>query len=87
MDTTSYFYDAVRAMGLEASELIVPGKFYRAIAGDDRLKAGHPGATKIKAVVIAIGTLLALPQWSDNAPKMLTDFNELVTWLGEVKHD
>ena len=87
MDTASYFYDAIRVTRLEASELIVPGKFYRAIADDDHLRAGHPDATKIKAAVIAIGTLLALPQRPDNAPKMLTDFNELVTWLGEVKHD
>ncbi|MEW8439604.1 MAG: toprim domain-containing protein [Candidatus Thiodiazotropha taylori] len=53
------------------------------IAGDDdRLTAGNPGATKSKAAAIASGALLALPQWPENAPEHLTDFNDLVVWLG-----
>jgi len=57
------------------------------IAGDDdRLTAGNPGATKAKAAAIASGALLALPQWPEDAPKHLTDFNDLAVWLagGEV---
>lgn len=53
------------------------------IAGDDdRLTAGNPGATKSKTAAIASGALLALPQWPENAPEHLTDFNDLVVWLG-----
>ncbi|MEW8436877.1 MAG: toprim domain-containing protein [Candidatus Thiodiazotropha taylori] len=53
------------------------------IAGDDdRLTAGNPGATKSKAAAIASGALLALPLWPEDAPKHLTDFNDLVVWLG-----
>jgi len=52
------------------------------IAGDDdRLTAGNPGATKAKAAAIASGALLALPQWPENAPEHLTDFNDLTVWL------
>ena len=52
------------------------------IAGDDdRLTDGNPGATKAKAAAIASGALLALPQWPKDAPKHLTDFNDLAVWL------
>ncbi|MBV2096895.1 MAG: toprim domain-containing protein [Candidatus Thiodiazotropha sp. (ex Codakia orbicularis)] len=52
------------------------------IAGDDdRLTAGNPGATKAKAAAIASGALLALPQWPEDAPEHLTDFNDLAVWL------
>jgi putative DNA primase/helicase len=57
------------------------------IAGDDdRLTAGNPGATKVKAAAIASNALLALPQWSEDAPEHLTDFNDLAVWRagGEV---
>ncbi len=48
---------------------------------DDRLTAGNPGVTKAKAAAIATGALLALPQWPENAPAHLTDFNDLNVWL------
>ncbi|GAB5452311.1 MAG: hypothetical protein Hals2KO_26390 [Halioglobus sp.] len=52
------------------------------IAGDDdRQTPGNPGATKAKAAAIASGALLALPQWPDDAPEHLTDFNDLAIWL------
>lgn len=52
------------------------------IAGDDdRLTSGNPGATKAKAAAIASEALLALPQWPGDAPKHLTDFNDLSVWL------
>lgn len=52
------------------------------IAGDDdRLTAGNPGATKARAAAIAVGALLAFPQWPKGAPNRLTDFNDLVMWL------
>lgn len=52
------------------------------IAGDDdRLTRGNPGATKATSAAIASGALLALPQWPENAPDHLTDFNDLAVWL------
>jgi phage/plasmid primase-like uncharacterized protein len=52
------------------------------IAGDDdRLTVGNPGVTKAKAAAVASGALLALPQWPQDAPEHLTDFNDLAVWL------
>jgi putative DNA primase/helicase len=52
------------------------------IAGDDdRLTEGNPGATKARAAAIAANGLLALPEWPENAPESLTDFNDLAVWL------
>jgi len=57
-----------------SAELVIAGD-------DDRLTAGNPGATKAKAAAIASGALLALPQWPEDAPEHLTDFNDLAVWL------
>jgi putative DNA primase/helicase len=57
-----------------STELVIAGD-------DDRLTAGNPGATKAKAAAIASGALLALPQWREDAPEHLTDFNDLAVWL------
>lgn len=58
-----------------SAELVIAGD-------DDRLTAGNPGATKAKAAaIIASGALLALPQWPEDAPDHLTDFNDLAVWL------
>jgi putative DNA primase/helicase len=57
-----------------SAELVIAGD-------DDRQTAGNPGATKAKAAAIASGSLLALPQWPEDAPKHLTDFNDLAVWL------
>lgn len=51
------------------------------IAGDDdRCTRGNPGYTKAKEAAIASQALLAMPQWPDNAPEHLTDFNDLAIW-------
>jgi putative DNA primase/helicase len=58
------------------------------IAGDDdRLTAGNPGATKAKAAAVVSGALLALPQWPEDAPDHLTDFNDLAVWLAGGAYD
>lgn len=52
------------------------------IAGDDdRLTAGNPGAKKARAAAIVANASLALPQWPENAPDGLSDFNDLANWL------
>jgi len=57
-----------------SAELVIAGD-------DDRLTAGNPGATKAKAAAMASGALLALPQWPEDTPKHLNDFNDLAVWL------
>ncbi|MCF6355962.1 MAG: toprim domain-containing protein [Candidatus Polarisedimenticolaceae bacterium] len=56
------------------------------IAGDDdRVTPGNPGATKARAAAVAADALLALPQWPNDAPETLTDFNDLAVWLARGK--
>ena len=57
-----------------SAELIIAGD-------DDRLTACNPGASKARTAAIAANASLALPQWPDNAPEHLTDFNDLAGWL------
>jgi len=52
---------------------------------DDRQTAGNPGLTKAKAAAQAANALIWQPIWPDNAPEILTDFNDLHTWIkGEL---
>ncbi|MCG8092611.1 MAG: toprim domain-containing protein [Candidatus Thiodiazotropha endolucinida] len=57
-----------------STELVIAGD-------DDRQTVGNPGATKAKAAAIASGALLALPQWPEDVPAHLSDFNDLAVWL------
>lgn len=59
-----------------SAELVIAGD-------DDRLTPGNPGATKARAAAIAASALLALPQWPENAPESLTDFNDLAMLLAQ----
>ena len=60
-----------------SAELIIAGD-------DDRRTQGNPGATKAQTAAIAAGAVLALPQWPEDAPAGLTDFNDLAIWLTGV---
>lgn len=48
---------------------------------DDRATPGNPGATAARAAALAAGARLALPEWPPEAPKHLSDFNDLHQWL------
>ncbi len=51
------------------------------IAGDDdRQTEGNPGRTAANAAAIAVGGLVAFPDWPNSAPNTLTDFNDLYRW-------
>ncbi|MNQ80961.1 DNA primase TraC [compost metagenome] len=51
------------------------------IAGDDdRRTEGNPGRTAANAAAIAVGGLVAFPNWPNSAPDTLTDFNDLYRW-------
>ena len=57
------------------------------IAGDDdRLTPGNPGATKAREAAIASSAKLALPEWPDNAPDHLSDFNDLAVWKSQTSN-
>jgi len=55
------------------AELIIAGD-------DDRLTDGNPGATAAEGAAIAAGATWVLPQWPDDAPDHLSDFNDLAVW-------
>jgi len=57
-----------------AAEVVIAGD-------DDRLTTGNPGATRAGDAARASKALLALPQWPEDAPEHLTDFNDLAVWL------
>ncbi|MCG8049505.1 MAG: toprim domain-containing protein [Candidatus Thiodiazotropha endolucinida] len=84
-DPTAMVMAAIDAGNLEPVALAVRHRWPSTeivIAGDDdRLTAGNPGATKAKAAARASGALLALPEWPEDAPEHLTDFNDLIIWL------
>ncbi len=48
---------------------------------DDRNKEMNTGRIKAREAAIAAGAQVALPDWPDNAPTDLTDFNDLANWL------
>ncbi len=51
------------------------------VAGDDdRQTEGNPGRTAAIKAAAALGCGLVLPQWPDDAPLTLTDFNDLANW-------
>ncbi|MCU7871349.1 MAG: toprim domain-containing protein [Candidatus Thiodiazotropha sp. (ex Lucinoma borealis)] len=86
-EPTSLVLAAIDAGNLVPVSLAAHHRWFSAelvIAGDDdRLTIGNPGATKANAAAIASGALLALPQWPEDAPKHLTDFNDLTVWLAQ----
>lgn len=51
------------------------------IAGDDdRQTDGNPGRTAATAAALATGAMVTFPDWPDEAPLTLTDFNDLANW-------
>lgn len=50
-------------------------------ADDDREQKDNPGATTGRAAAIAANALFILPEWPEDAPTYLTDFNDLACWL------
>lgn len=50
-------------------------------ADDDQLNPNNPGVNKGQEAAIAANALFIKPQWPLDAPKHLTDFNDLFCWL------
>ena len=51
-------------------------------ADDDRQTLSNPGKTAAIQAAEALGCGLVLPQWPDDAPLHLSDFNDLQRWRG-----
>ena len=47
---------------------------------DDRQTEGNPGATAARSAAIAAHCRFALPEWPEDAPRHLSDFNDLESW-------
>ncbi|RZO07430.1 toprim domain-containing protein [Pseudomonas moorei] len=57
------------------------------IAGDDdRQTQGNPGRTAANAAAVAAGGFVTFPEWPDDAPLTLSDFNDLATWSRDRAH-
>lgn len=51
------------------------------VAGDDdRQTEGNPGKTAAIKATAALGCGLVMPQWPDDAPLNMSDFNDLANW-------
>ncbi len=50
-------------------------------ADDDCQTPGNPGLTKAREAALAAGIQYASPNWPSDAPKELTDFNDLSNWI------
>ncbi|MOA54002.1 DNA primase TraC [compost metagenome] len=51
------------------------------VAGDDdRQTEGNPGRTAAIKAAAALGCGLVLPQWPNDTPPTLSDFNDLRQW-------
>ena len=51
-------------------------------ADDDAKKPGNPGLTKAREAAQAVGALLAVPDFGDNRPEGVSDFNDLARERG-----
>ncbi len=52
-------------------------------ADDDKLNINNPDLTKGRAAAVASGSFFCTPNWPNDAPKDLTDFNDLSCWLAQ----
>lgn len=54
-------------------------------ADDDRLNPINLGLKKAREAAIAAGALFTSPQWPNDAPLSLTDFNDLACWISNTE--
>ena len=77
---------AFNAGNLEAVAIALRAKYPTArliLAADDDLHTdGNPGITKANAAALAVGGLVAVPDFGVNRPDKATDFNDLHTLAG-----
>lgn len=85
LDPTASVLAAIDAGNLESVAANARAKWPNTplvIAGDDdRQTEGNPGRTKANAAAIASGAALMFPQWHDDMPMSLSDFNDWHLWI------
>lgn len=52
-------------------------------ADDDRLNPENPGISKGREAAILAGAFFSKPNWPEDAPISLKDFNDLECWLAD----
>lgn len=58
------------------------------IAGDDdRRTRGNPGRTAAIDAARAINAMVVFPEWPDDAPAHLSDFNDLHCWIADLDQE
>ena len=81
---------AMNAGNLKPAALALRDKYPDAqiiIAGDDdRQTEGNPGRTAANAAAVAVGGLVAFPEWPPGVPADLTDYNDLANWSRANEH-
>ena len=89
-ETGSAVAAAMNAGNLKPAALALRDKYPDAqiiIAGDDdRQTEGNPGRTAANAAAVAVGGLVAFPEWPPGVPADLTDYNDLATWSRANEH-
>jgi putative DNA primase/helicase len=64
---------ALRAKYGDQVDLVIAGD-------DDRQTPGNPGRAAAIATALVAGAMVTFPEWPDDAPPTLTDFNDLAIW-------
>ncbi|WP_322629937.1 toprim domain-containing protein [Halothiobacillus sp.] len=85
LDPAALIMAAIDAGNLQAVAMNARAKWPHlplVIAGDDdRLTDGNPGRTKANAAAITSGASLMFPQWGDDMPQSLSDWNDWRQWM------
>lgn len=64
-----------------AMRVALNGSLDLVIAGDDdRMTVGNPGRQAANDAALAVGALVLYPEWPDDCPDDLSDFNDLYRW-------
>ncbi|WP_219272925.1 toprim domain-containing protein [Pseudomonas sp. Xaverov 83] len=68
---------AMRALHGQSVELVIAGD-------DDRQTRGNPGRTSANRAAFDAGALVVFPEWPQQAPPELSDFNDLHLWRNQL---
>lgn len=73
--------DAWNLLGVaEGARRLWPSVEIVVAADDDRLTVGNPGLTAARRAAAAVRGAIIQPDWPADAPRTLTDFNDLACW-------
>ncbi|WP_413615129.1 toprim domain-containing protein [Halomonas cupida] len=71
-----------------AMRVVLNGSLDLVVAGDDdRMTEGNPGRQAANDAALAVGALVLYPEWPEDCPDDLTDFNDLYRWHQTPQRD